>query len=411
MESISPDRAAAALREACLRGEAWPESLADGLTRQALEADEYVSLIASRALFGGVVEPLADRFEARLCDEYARLFAQVLGQALPDLDPAALVERYGRVRAVRSVEGEPSTVFVLSRVTLGADIAVTSIVLDGARRRFPKARIVLAGSRKAWELFEMDPRLSFLPLPYGRTATLRDRLSLWPEIQERLSAAGSIVLDPDSRLTQLGLLPVCGAEQHHLFESRSYGGDGTESLPVLTARWVGETLGVEDAQPYFAPRLQVEFGSQAVIAVSLGVGENAAKRMEDPFEEELLRMLTRLGPLVMVDRGAGGEESERVERAIERCGTAPGRIGMHEGSFASFASLIARSGLYVGYDSAGQHVAAVLGVPLISVFRGAVCERFFRRWAPDGAGQKTVIRADGMTVQEALDAVGAALPR
>jgi hypothetical protein len=29
-------------------------------------------------------------------------------------------------------------VFVLSRVTLGADVAVTSVLLDAAKRRFPK---------------------------------------------------------------------------------------------------------------------------------------------------------------------------------------------------------------------------------------------------------------------------------
>ena len=34
-----------------------------------------------------------------------------------------------------------------------------------------------------------------------------------------------------------------------------------------------------------------------------------------------------------------------------------------EGSFAGFAAIIAASRLYVGYDSAGQHVAAACGVP------------------------------------------------
>lgn len=411
MESISPDKAAGALFAACLSGEPWPESLIEGLARQALNPDEYLAALAGRALFTGLVEPLADRFEPRLCDEYARLFARVLGHALGDLDAGALVARYGRVRAVRRPQRDPPTVFVLSRVTLGADVAVTSIVLDGARRRFPDAQIVLAGSHKAWELFEMDSRLSFLPLPYGRTSALAERLSLWPRIREMLGVPGSIVLDPDSRLTQLGLLPVCPEENHFLFESRAFGGSRSDGLPTLTAEWVRATLGIDDAQPYLAPKLQPQFGSQPVITVSLGVGENPAKRLGDPFEPELLGMLARLGPLVMVDRGAGGEEAQRVEAAIERSGAPAGRIGMHEGSFASFASLIARSVLYAGYDSAGQHVAAALGVPLISVFRGAVCDRFFQRWSPDGPGQRTVIRAEEMSPEEALEAVRAALPR
>src|SRR5574341_254828 len=40
-----------------------------------------------------------------------------------------------------------------------------------------------------------------------------------------------------------------------------------------------------------------------------------------------------------------------------------GRIGLHEGSFASFAALSAASSLFAGYGSAGQHVAATLGIP------------------------------------------------
>ena len=54
-------------------------------------------------------------------------------------------------------------------------------------------------------------------------------------------------------------------------------------------------------------------------AASLGVGENPAKRVEDPFEEELLLLLSRRWGLVMVDAGApGSEEEERVRRAAER---------------------------------------------------------------------------------------------
>ena len=50
------------------------------------------------------------------------------------------------------------------------------------------------------------------------------------------------MIDPDSRLTQLGLLPVCPEERYHLFESRAYGGDTDRSLPELAAAWAAETL-------------------------------------------------------------------------------------------------------------------------------------------------------------------------
>ena len=42
----------------------------------------------------------------------------------------------------------------------------------------------------------------------------------------------------------------------------------------------------------------------------------------------------------------------------------------HDGAFAPFAAQIARSRLYVGYDSAGGHVASACGVPLISIAKG-----------------------------------------
>ena len=48
-----------------------------------------------QALFGVLVEGLADRFEPRLCEIYARLFAAIL--------PGADLARYDRVRRPRTV--------------------------------------------------------------------------------------------------------------------------------------------------------------------------------------------------------------------------------------------------------------------------------------------------------------------
>ena len=139
--------------------------------------------------------------------------------------------------------------------------------------------------------------------------------------------------------------------------------------------------------------------------MSLGVGENPAKRLPDPFEEELLRLLAGLDLPLCIDLGAGGEEAERVRRAVERSGVA---ASLWEGSFAGFATIIAGSRLYVGYDSAGQHVAAAAGVPLVSVFAGFAAPRMFERWRPTGA-QATVIRVDQPDPAETLARVKQAL--
>ena len=79
-----------------------------------------------------------------------------------------------------------------------------------------------------------------------------------------------------------------------------------------------------------------------------------------------------------------------MERAVAQSGA---RATFWEGSFAGFAQVIAGSSLYVGYDSAGQHVAAACGVPLISIFAGFPAPRMFHRWRPSGP-RVTVIRVD-----------------
>ncbi len=353
----------------------------------------------TRAFFTSVIEPLGDLFEPALCEEYVRLFSRVL-ECMTPLKAGAVAARFARIRQRADVPSDVRSVFVLSRVTLGADVAVTSVVLDAAKKRFPDARIYLVGARKNWELFEADPRIGFLPAPYARGATLRDRLDVSLGLRALLDQPHSLVIDPDSRLTQLGLVPVCAEDRYLLFESRSYGSGTADPLPVLTKRWVSEVLQIAEARAFVAP---VSMDQPAAdVTVSLGVGENPAKRMADPFERDLFLFLERTGASVLVDYGAGGEESERVARAL--------RPGMRtwRGSFAPFASQIARSKVYFGYDSAGQHVAAACGVPVVCVFKGEASERTFARWRPHGLGSATVIR-DGDELAQSCAAIERAL--
>jgi hypothetical protein len=237
-----------------------------------------------------------------------------------------------------------------------------------------------------------------------RRGTLRERLAAGPELRAALAGAlDSVVIDPDSRLTQLGLLPVCPEEHYYFFESRGYGGDSDDPLPVLASRWAQETFGIPDARPFVAVG-QTSGLSSAGIAISLGVGENPAKRIADPFEAELLAVLAQTGEPLTIDLGAGGEEAQRVERAVAASGA---HVHLWKGSFAGFASIIAGSRLYVGYDSAGQHVAAACGVPLISVFAGFPCARMFARWRPAGR----VIRVEDPDPARVLEQVRLTLPQ
>lgn len=410
MASTSPSELAARLLRSCLAGEPVPEDALDALTAAALDPNPETAAEAGRALFAGLAEPLADLFEPRLCEAYASIFSRVFARALAPLSAAGLEAHYRQARLVRPVPMEPARVFVLSRVTLGADIAVTSVLLDAARRRFPKAEILFAGPQKNWELFERATRLGWLPVSYPRQGTLGGRLAAFHRLHEALAGPDSIVLDPDSRLSQLGLLPVCPPERHFLFESRAYGGDGEGSLTALAQDWARHVLGVEEAVPWMHPRFSYQFGSQPVATVSLGVGENPAKRVEDPFEEELVALLSERKGLVMIDAGApGSEEERRVRRAVEAARARGARAGIHEGSFASFAAMIAASDFYAGYDSAGQHAAAAAGVPRVCVFKGYACPRAVVRWAPDGPGPAAVVLGEGKAPPEILNEVRRAL--
>jgi len=366
LTSTSPERLAQEVLDRCLAGDP-PDRLPDALIQDP----------TGKALFGILAEGLADRFEPALCEMYARLFAPVVGGS---------VERYRRVRRPRPVRGDPRRVLVLSRVTLGADVAVTSVVMAAARERFPKAQIVFVGPAKNFELFAADSRLQHVPVSYQRRS-LQDRLAVLGDLKALADDPDCLVVDPDSRLTQLGLLPIGDEDRYHLFESRAYGGASDRTLPELAADWAAETFGIAGAKPYVAiPREEARF-----VTVSLGVGENPAKRIPDPFEEQLIAMLVATGADLVIDKGAGGEEAARVERAV---GKPTETLRFWDGSFAGFARRIAASRLYVGYDSAGGHVAAASGIPLVSIFAGFPSERMFQRWRPSGPGRITVIRPD-----------------
>ena len=250
--------------------------------------------------------------------------------------------------------------------------------LFAAKRCYLDAEIIFVGPRKSYEMFEANSRIRHQDAPYARGGSLRDRL----QASAALWFDDGIVIDPDSRLTQLGLISVCDPSRYFFFPSRGIKGLGR--LPELAAQWVDEAFGT-DGRQFIAPPAVV--GKPAEVTVSLGVGENPSKRLGDDFERELIGMLD--GCSVLIDKGGSAEERERVERAA-----LPG-IRTHDGSFAHFAAEIARSKLYVGYDSAGGHVASACGVPVVSIFAGAVNDRFFDRWKPIG----TVIRGEDPDVR------------
>lgn len=365
---------------------------------------DALAALPAAELFGSLIEPLSDSFDAALIPAYVDVFARLMERAVPSAFSAGeLAERYGKLRVSRPAF-DPARVVVLSRVTLGADVAITSTFLAAALARWPQAAVVFAGSPKNFELFSGEPRVSLLEVRYGRGASLEDRLRAGMELAPLVRDASTLVLDPDSRLSQLGLLPLADVERTLFFESRGVGGE-SDSLVSLAREFVRESLGVE-AAPWIKPPAP-EWVPRADVAVSFGVGENPAKRVSDAFEFEVVQGLMDRGLSVLLDSGAPG--TAEAERALALEAKCRGALILWSGSFAPFAAAIGRSRLYVGYDSAGQHVAAACGVPRITVFHGHSGERFAARWRPEGAGFSRVLFAGEGLMERVWGAVESAI--
>ena len=355
----------------------------DALLQVALKQDE------GRSFFSDLVEPLADSFEPQACRVYREVFAralQIYGIKAAPAIPATRLRSFGVVRRV----------YVLSRVTLGADVAVTSVVLDAVSRRFPGAEVVFVGPRKNFDLFRMRNGLQHLRVEYARRGSMMDRLRALPEIE---TDDATLVIDPDSRLTQLGMLPICPPERYVFFESRSWQADSTECLTRLTASWTEAVLGLR-GESFVAPERNDSVSCD--VAVSFGTGGNERKRVDDALERELLARIADRGLSLVLDGGAGGPESERASALASQIPA----VRLYDGPFGPFASLIAKARLYVGYDSAGGHVAAAAGTATVSIFNGFPSRRFLQRWQPCGKGKTVVVDA---TEQDAQKNAGAAM--
>ncbi len=333
-----------------------------------------------------MIEPLADSFDAEQATAYERLMRAWIPE-VPAVDSV--------------IPPTVDTVYVLSRVTLGADIKIVSPILAAMKTRFPAARIAFVANRKSAELFSADPAIEWIHADYPRAGSVTQRLEFAHDLRAKLQGENRIVIDPDSRMTQLGLIPVCEPESYFHFPSRTAGGDGSGNLTDLIAAWLQKTFGVTTAA-YIAPRREPISGALPRAAVSLGVGDNDLKRVYGDFEAMMIAVLCTKYETVSVDRGVGGEEARRVTAAVEAAG-AGDRVHFWEGGFAGFASIISRCDLYAGYDSAGQHAAAAAGVPLVSIFAGAPSSRFRERWT--AAGHPKIIRiiAEGMAPRTVLD--------
>ncbi|NTV13698.1 MAG: hypothetical protein HGA96_07195 [Desulfobulbaceae bacterium] len=413
------------------------------LCRLATAANQKTAALTTSHIYRQLVEPLCDDFSATACDQIHQVLAGLIafiattsnGRALGELlaqcqlnGPNALFNRW---RRLTSPAGFPApaelnkveTILIPSRITAGADVAITSVLLQRLATARPEAEIILLGPAHLRELFHGLPQVQHLPFEIDRHGNLAARLLFWPDLVTTTTAALAgrpadrvLVVDPDSRLTQLGLLPLFpGARTCHFPSQILTGPPGHASLSALANAWLDNWLGrTAPAFPRVAPapakvaaadsfcgRLRAA-GSARLLLVNLGVGGDLRKSLPEEFERQLLDMLLATeNTIIILDMGCGSEEKVKAEKLVEFLAAAGRKTAQVEdkelalrpapfrhgviglcSSIGTLAALTSGVDCYLGYDSCGQHLANGADAAAITLFTGFPTQRFLERWSP-----------------------------
>lgn len=414
---------------------------ADVLACAADADDEATAKTGLAALFAGMVEPLNDGFRPAGRVVYARCFGRVLWQvAQRHADLAVGLERHGirsehdllaRHTGLRNphrhitLPDEPRRIAVLSRVTLGADVALTSVLLQHLSQRWPNAELLLVGDGKLQGLLGGMHGLRIVPLAYARRGALRERLRTWLALSMALHAESpELLIGPDSRLDQLGLLPLLPAQSTLLWEGLHWDGQPPQRLSALLDQWCHARFSTATRAPSLscdanttalAERLRLAFGAGPLLAVKLDHGGNPAKALPRSSEVAVLRRCREQGWRILLDRGFGAAELAGSDALMQELGWQPldldgsgqglgqplEQLGPGElaaapvlrchGSIAQWAAGLAACSAALSYDSVGHHLAAALGVPLVTAFTGHADPGFAVAWRPAGPGHIAVV--------------------
>ncbi len=421
--------------------------------------DKQLNRIGAAALFGVVIERLCDDYEDFCFNTYNRVMTQILsycrrlgeGEKLDVLlrrfrlhtarDISARAEQVHRHKYTWDTSIELDRIVVLSRITIGADVAITSVIVQRLQDMYPQAEIILVGPEKLGQLFDACRNVRILPLNYTRRGGLVERFEVWNDVLDMLSpyttgdaAPRTLVIDPDSRTTQLGLLPLTSGNNYLYFDSHR---DSFAAMAELTNEWLDDVFGGGNFRyPAVWPaahhqkaaydllhRLR-QGGCRHVVTVNLGVGGNSLKSLGLPFEQKLIpALLSQPDTVVILDKGFGPEEARQaatLQQAVREhnhptCeadfSVWPGDAMKHglltvNCTIGQMAALIGQADEFIGYDSACQHIAAAQAKPTITVFAGTNHPRFVRRWRACGPAATKIVHVDAAGRENHNDLAG-----
>ena len=322
-------------------------------------------------------------------------------------------------------------IFILSRVTIGADIAITSVLVHRLRAAFPQADLIIIGPSHLSEIFYGIAKVNFAQYNYQRDGGIIERLTgdtfFHILLQKELAACQPeqvLFFDPDSRLSQLGLIPLFDKKFYYHFPSRKDSPRQNTRISSLANNWLNTILNENKTfypqvtiRPSHLSDIQKFLGrfssSTKKIVINFGVGNEPKKRLPDPFEEQLLvKLLQQKNTLIILDSGCHPDEKKRAnllmekikKRKFQTTAFSADTIDRQDVSFQHglvcitcgigiLAAFIDQADVFFGYDSCCQHLATARDKKTVICFAGAPNDRFFERWRPlNKSGQTTTIR-------------------
>jgi hypothetical protein len=270
-------------------------------------ADDDRNSIASSALFEVIVEKLCDDFEDLPVEVYSRVMCQVIsycravpagksldaqltGFGITSFDPLYKRAVSLHRREYRHDKSKPPRrIILLSRVTIGADVAILSVMIQRLRRLFPDADLVIIGNQKLHGLFGGHPDIRIRELSYARHGGLFERFAGWHaaldilrEESAGVGKGGLLVIDPDSRISQLGVLPLTYADDYLFFHTRDH---------LLTAngrcmaQWTNDWMNaVFDVSESAHPRVGIPPGLREAAGTERDIAEAVSREAEYLFD-------------------------------------------------------------------------------------------------------------------------------
>ena len=371
---------------------------------------------ANTALYQQIILPLCDDFTTQSAHLSLLILATFIQQKANTIDKESrqaldreglhttdqLLARLYRIfnNTALTIEHQQQIqkICILSRVTIGADISITSIIIQRLHQQFPKIPITIIGPAHLPQLFNY-PFLHHCPFEFIRNQSDYSQPGHWIHLQQLISKEQHhlqqqefLLIDPDTRISQLGLLPLAPEQSTKVLPSRI---DQTKpySLSEITNSWLDSLL---QTTAYIYPALAIQSSVPPVkntdftIVINFGVGQDLRKRVSLQFEKELILALIQQGESrIILDSGQGMDELDQahtIEDFIKKQAgfiKSPHSFQRIQDSISVLASHIQQAHLFIGYDSCSGHIATACQIPSIICFKGAPNPRFYDRWLPE----------------------------